>query len=422
MAFTEALLRRLSAPAEGESRWYDTKQPGLLLRWRARAAHPRWYVFARVNGKQVQCPLGDISAWPMVSVEVAREAGKRAIARLVDGVSPADDRRTRKQERAQAEAMRIPVADVLDRHLAELTSKRRAACHRVEIARVIRAGIAAGITDFAHPDLVGKVESHVAGLGLAYSTARRYLGHFKDLAQTAADWRDLPASPLRKLKLPAQQAEAASLFSLPECFALCDDKALEHRWGIPGAILLYHGFRLGEMIWLHWDRIDIDAGIIRIAAPTDAERAQGYFVKRDKSREVPLQEECIPLLNRLPKHDDGYLFPEDFRTLHRASHLRMFHAWCKAAGVDSTNKSPHTLRHQRATTGLAANEGELRLRLAMGHAGDAMTLHYSQQAMRWKKTLGKWQGIMHWRDPEERARICAHKPSGSVDLPSQATA
>jgi hypothetical protein len=223
VSITEALLRRMTAPETGELRLIDTRVPGLLLRWRAGGVHPRWYIRVRLPGRQVQTPLGELSTWPLVPVEAARDAARKAIAKMVEGITPADDRSARRQARAKKDAERIPVVDVLDRHLADLTARRRAECHTVEIKRVVSAGIKAGITDFMHPDLVGKVERHVASLGLAYSTARRYLGHFKDLAQTATDWRDLPASPLRKLKLPEQRADAAVLFSLEDCFKLCDD-------------------------------------------------------------------------------------------------------------------------------------------------------------------------------------------------------
>jgi len=111
----------------------------------------------------------------------------------------------------------------------------------------------------------------------------------------------------------------------------------------------------------------------------------------------------------LPKHSDGYLFPLAFRSLHRKRHWHSFHAWVRSVGIDCGTRHPHTLRHQRATAGLASNEGELRLQLGLGHAGAEMTAHYSQKAMRWKKAIGHWRGIMQWRNPVEIAKLTEPK-------------
>jgi integrase len=110
-------------------------------------------------------------------------------------------------------------------------------------------------------------------------------------------------------------------------------------------------------------------------------------------------------MEALPKQEDGYLFPASFREVNRKTHWTNFRSWCKSVGIDPGTRHPHSLRHMRATVGLASNEGELRLQLSLGHAGAEMTKHYAQQAMRLKKALGHWGGVMRFRDPVEVARL-----------------
>ena len=402
---TEAMLRKLAAPSKGELRLHDKKVPGLMLRWRA-GGTARWYLYKRVRDRMVQSALGELSSWPAISVETARESATRALADLGKGIAPSDTRKATRQEKADKAAQVVPLSEVWKLHKKDLLADKRCAEHIREMELLAINAEAAGINDLRHPSVATRAENWLSGLGLAPSTTRRRRGFFKSLGDTAQRWWKLQSNPFAALKLAKAGTLAdIELFTMPECFALMSDEGMHHKWGALGAVLLYHGLRLQEGVWLHWDRIDTERELLRITPPTSAEWELGYRVKRNKSREVTLQEECLKIMEALPKQDDGYLFPAEFRTLNRKIHWRNFHAWCKSVGVDPGTKHPHTLRHQRATVGLASNEGEMRLQLSLGHAGAAMTVHYAQQANRLKKALGHWHGVMRFRDPAEISRL-----------------
>jgi integrase len=409
---TEALIKKLTAPTHGELRLFDKKVPYLLLRWRAKSkptkteTKPRWYICKRIRGRLVQSVLGELSTWPEVSLELARELATAALADLAKGVSPSDVRASARKAKADKAAEVIPMGEVWKRHKAILVERERCPEHIREMQLLAEQSEKAGVDDLRCPDIAARAETWLMKQKLAPSTRRRRRGFFKDMGDTARRWWKLDDNPFSALEVSAPDTVPdIELFSLPQCCALVSDEGLADPWGQMGALLLYHGLRLQEGLWMHDERIDEAAGVLRVTPPTAAERKQGHRVKRNKAREVPLQAEWLELRKRLPKQADGYLFPIEFRKLNRKTHWRYFHAWCKSVGIDAGSRSPHTLRHQRATVGLASNEGELRLQLALGHAGAAMTKHYAQKAMRWKKAIGHWHGVMRFRDPAEFALI-----------------
>jgi integrase len=316
-------------------------------------------------------------------------------------------RATTRKAKADKAAQVLPMSEVWKRHHAMLLERGRGAEHIREIQLLAGQSAEAGVDDLRHPGVAAKAEAWLMKQDLAPSTRRRRRGHFKDLGNTARRWWKLNENPFSALELTKPDVTDIELFTLPECCALVSDAGLRDLWGHLGALLLYHGLRLQEGVWMHDERVDADAGVLRVTPPTPAEWEMGYRVKRNKAREVPLQDEWLKLRGKLPKQKDGYLFPVEFRTLNRKTHWRRFREWCKSVGVEPGTRHPHTLRHQRATVGLASGEGDMRLQLSLGHAGQSMTVHYAKKAMRWKKALGHWHGVMRFRDPVEVAKILA---------------
>ena len=405
VSLSEAYIGKLAAPTSGELKIYDTKVAGLLLRWRAGGTSPRWYLQKRVRDRVVRSALGELSSWPAVSVVSARTMATHALANLATGVSPSDVRKKARQDKADKEAQVLPMLDVWKRHSAILTERGRTPGHIREIELLATQSAAAGVDDLRHPGVAAKAEDWLMKQDIAPATRRRRRGHFKDLGSTAKIWWKLSENPFAAIEMTKPIVADVELFTLDECFSLMSDDGLKHVWGPMGALLMYHGFRLLEGLWMHWDRIDPAVGVLRVSPPTSAERKLGYRVKGNKAREIPLQMECLRILENLPRHADGYVFPLEFRQWTRKWHWQRFKDWCRSVGIDPGERHPHTLRHQRATIGLASNEGELRLQLGLGHAGSIMTAHYAKKAMRWKKALGHWQGTMRFRDPVEVARL-----------------
>lgn len=408
LALTEARLKLLEPPASGELRVYDTKQPGLLLRWRA-GGKARWYISKRVRDRMVNSSLGELSSWPDVSVESARSAAVSALNDLGRGESPADTRKKVRAVRAAEAGKVLRTSDVLKRHLQSMADKARTVEHIADFTNVVGGAIAAGIVDLLDPKAAAKAADWLDGRDLSPATKKRNRGHLRALGRTATRWWPsmMTRNPFEPLEAGPPPLEEPPVFSPVECMKLVTDKALSHPWGHIGALLLYGGLRLSEGLWMHWERVDINGGFMSVTPPRPEERANGYKVKRNKPRTVPIHPELANVLRALRKAEPkaGYLFDEALRHKHRAEHRRYFHAWVKAQGFDYGERHPHSLRHSRAYLGLAAGENDLTLQLALGHSGAAMTSWYAQQAMRYKMKLKGWGGVLKLRDPAEVKRL-----------------
>jgi integrase len=148
------------------------------------------------------------------------------------------------------------------------------------------------------------------------------------------------------------------------------------------------GLRKGEALALRWDKVDLDAGVLRVAATIM--RINGRLVisepKTDRSRrEVPLAPAVVAMLRRhrtTQKEDrmragnqwtdSGLVFttelggPVDPRNL-----LRVIEAAATAAGVGAVGV--HTLRHSAAVGWLASGVHIKAVADLLGHSSAAVT-------------------------------------------------
>jgi integrase len=148
------------------------------------------------------------------------------------------------------------------------------------------------------------------------------------------------------------------------------------------------GLRKGEALALRWDRVDLDAGTLKVAATIG--RVEGRLLiselKTDRSRRtVPLSPAIVPMLR---KHktaqtaerlragnqwtNSGLVFttelggPVDPRNL-----LRLVEAAAKTAGVEGVGV--HTLRHSAAVSWLEAGLHIKAVAGLLGHSTIAIT-------------------------------------------------
>jgi integrase len=148
------------------------------------------------------------------------------------------------------------------------------------------------------------------------------------------------------------------------------------------------GLRRGECLALAWDRIDLDAGLLRVAATIA--RVNGRLVitepKTDRARRpIPLSPAVVAMLRRHRTEqkaerlragdqwtDSGLVFatelggPVDPRNL-----LRVIESAAKAAGVEGVGV--HTLRHSAAVDWLESGVHIKAVADLLGHSSIAIT-------------------------------------------------
>ncbi|MEM7806478.1 MAG: integrase family protein [Planctomycetota bacterium] len=109
LRLTEARIRDLLPPVEGRDVYHDDSSP---LQLRVSPSGGRVFlVQRRVNGKPTRTKLGQ---WPELSVDIARKRAHAAVASMLDGVDPGEERRRR---RAEAQAEGYTVANAIDDYL-----------------------------------------------------------------------------------------------------------------------------------------------------------------------------------------------------------------------------------------------------------------------------------------------------------------
>jgi integrase len=418
IAMTEARLSRLAAPADGQVRLYDTKEPHLMLRWRAHGK-PRWYVTVRAEGRSRSFPLGTISTWPEVPVEAARALAREAVVALAKGHDPVVTKQEAQALRREQEAGgRVPFAQALERHLGTLAGRGRSGSHVRELERVVRLAIDAGVVDLAHPSAAATAQGWLDSLEVSAPTRHRYRVHLCAVGKTALKWwpaEVLPRDPFLALTGQGAQLPPPPVFTPQDAVLLASDTALSQPDGLVFAFLLYTGCRFREATWARWERIHLDRATFDVVPPSASERAAGAAVKRDKPRTVALPSELVALLRAwCPPNARGFLFEEAWRIRPHVSNTITFRKHLGALGIPLEGRRIHSLRHTRQTLGIACGEDTLRLRLSMGHAGEDMAAHYGRMAMRWRGMLRDWDGELRLRDPAWHGRLDLESPHPSA--------
>ncbi len=406
-SLTEAGIGRALATAvpNSELRLYDSRVSGLLL-WRRANGKPRWYVFMRAGGRMRRVPVGDLNAWPAVTVDQARTLAKGIVAALAAGSDPV---KAKAERRTAARGGRFPLQDVVKAFVKRLTTKGRSPHHIAEIQRIGDALIAKGLRDLADYKRARSIaEDWINGQDIGDLTKHRYGVQIKSLGRAALSYfDDLPRDPFRSVAVGSATLPAPAMFTLPEIIRLASDDAMGTDWGKLFVFLLFTGARLREGEYARWSRINLDDATFAVLPPTADQRAQGEAVKRDKGRSVTLQAEMVEILRswkKSAKPEEDFIFPDQCRTSGKLTTFS-FRDHLEHLKILVDGRHIHTLRHSHCALAVACGVKDMELRLSVGHGGPEMTRHYANAAMLWRGKLRDWDGVFRLRDPAEVARL-----------------
>lgn len=218
------------------------------------------------------------------------------------------------------------------------------------------------------------------GEGRAPSTVRNLIAPLRALFATALEEGLIRFNPCAGLRLPTAAAETA-----PSVKALRDSElqALiqEAEPGQPRLIVWFladTGLRVGEMIGLRWEHVDLGARLVMVRERRYRNRVDGPKSRYGR-RDVPLSAE---LSRALWEHRKASAFPQDsdpvFATgagtpyRREAVYARMVKPAAERAGVPWA--SPHTLRHTCATRLFMAGLNAKQVQVWLGHHSPSFTL------------------------------------------------
>jgi site-specific recombinase XerD len=208
-----------------------------------------------------------------------------------------------------------------------------------------------------------------ASVNRRIDTFRSFFRFAVEQGYLAADPMDKIRSPKAEQKLPVylHENEVRLLLSMPErkrWQTWRRDKAILY-------ILALTGLRRSELIGLTWEDVRFDQKSMRVMGKGGLERT------------VPMNEMLANVLweylqSQLPVSPTRALFlTRTGRPLHRSSLHDLFKRYVRAAGLDETRVSLHTLRHTFATMLLARGTDLRTIQELLGHVEISSTQIYT---------------------------------------------
>jgi integrase len=219
-------------------------------------------------------------------------------------------------------------------------------------------------------------------LGLADNSLRQHIAVLKSVMKSARADGHIAALPTDGLRVPRQVKRRPRVLTAREALSLVE--ATPPAWCCAVAVAVFGGLRLGEVLALTCDDVDLGAGVLHVAATLSEVNGRTPRMEREtpKSdaglREVPIVEPLADLLRRhvrdMPPGQDllfvsatgGYVSKSNFyRDVWRPTR--------GAAGFATLHF--HDLRHTAASLLLAYSGAQLsELKAILGHSQIAHTV------------------------------------------------
>ena len=358
---TDAIVKRLPAPARDNKIFYDSDQPGFGVRVTANGH--RSFILnytVRGTGRERRYTIGSFPSWSTVG---ARAEAQR-LRRLVDnGGDPLG--------RIEDERSAPTMADLIERFAGEHFSRLRpstARKYRELIGNHVRPhfGTHTKVADVGFAD-VDRLHRKITAAGSPYA-ANRTLSVVSKMFTLAIRWGMITVNPCKSIErnLESKRKRYLSDDELTRLIAVLAEQPNKQSVNII-RILLMTGARKGEVLSMRWADIDLGTGIWTKSASATKQKADHV---------VPLSGPVRQLLSEI--YGSGPQGEFVFPSSHGAPRIDISTIWeklCKAAGIEGLRI--HDLRHSFASQ-LASGGASLPLIGALlGHASPATTHRYA---------------------------------------------
>jgi integrase len=359
---TDALARKLPAPASGQSITWDDDCAGFGVRVTAGSRSFILNYRVKGSGQQRRITIGAVADW---SASAARIEAKR-LRRLVD--SGADPRGDHEESRDAP-----TVGELLDRFEVEYMVRKRPntiRTYRGMIAKHIRPhfGKFTKVSEVEFAD-VDKLHREVTASGSRYA-ANRCIALCSRIFSTAIRWKMRPdnSNPAKGIERNGEQKRKRylsgdELARLTAALAETPDK----QFTAIVMLLVLTGARRSEVFGMRWSDLVLtkNAGVWT---------KLGSTTKQKTDHVVPLSEPACQLLAAIERRSE-YVFPGDGAGGHVIDIKKSWAALCQRAGIKKLRL--HDLRHSFASQ-LVSSGASLELIGAMlGHASPTTTARYA---------------------------------------------
>ncbi|MBU1664282.1 MAG: tyrosine-type recombinase/integrase [Gammaproteobacteria bacterium] len=335
MKFTKTALLAQIAPEEGKRLTiYDTDIPKLALRM-THAGTKTFYVVKRAGSTMAWVKLG---TFPEMTVEKARAEAQKVLGEFATGSNPAEARRAFKAVLTLSELF----AEYGERHGSKklawrddqqrfrdylekpLGKKKLSAITRADLARIL---------------------SDAEKAGKAVATVRAIRALASIIFAKGIEWGHLETNPAQGVKISGKKVTRDRFLQsdeMPRFFvALTEEPSATMRDFILLALLT--GARRANLCAMHWQEIDLGAGVWRIPR-----------TKNDEPQSVTLCPEAVVILEaRKEATGGGFVFPGTGETGHIVEPRKAVERVMDRAGIPFGRNVPNgvTLHDLRRTLG-----------------------------------------------------------------------
>jgi integrase len=222
----------------------------------------------------------------------------------------------------------------------------------------------------------------------------RTIGHaHKVLSKALADAarNELVSRNVARLRSPPKVTDTTDEMVIVRDVPALVEKLQGRAVRLPALLGLLCGLRLGEVLALRWNRVDLDAKVIRIRETLEQTKAHGICFKPPKSRagvrDVTMPDEVVEALREYRKSalelrlqlgagripDDALLFADidgKPRSLYAAS--QAWRGFAESIGMPGVTF--HSLRHTHASQLIDAGVDIVTISKRLGHATPDITL------------------------------------------------
>jgi integrase len=361
---TDALVRRLEAPATGNKITYDTAVKGFGARVTANGAKAYVLTYSvRGSGRQRRYTIGGADRW---TASDARQRAKELKAEIDQGADPLAD--------IKAEREAPTLADLIERFQAEHLPRKRettVADYRLMLKTYVvpHFGEHRKVADITFAD-IDALHRKITKAGHPYRS-NRVVSLLSKMFALSIKWGMRSDNPCRGIERNTEHHRerylaADELARLTKALAEFPDKDVADAI----RLLLLSGARKNEVLTMKWEHLDLTAGTWRKPASMS---------KTKKANEVELSAPARMLLvERMGRKADGeeYVFPGRGNREHRSGDI--WHTWrrlCKAADISGLRI--HDLRHSFASELVSAGYSLPMIGSLLGHRNPSTTNRYA---------------------------------------------
>ena len=234
------------------------------------------------------------------------------------------------------------------------------------------------------------------GKGLSANSVGSIINVVQNSLRTAFNLGYIKEFTADRIKRPKTQEKAVNCFSVQEQKqieqAVLNSKK-EKMFGI--LLCLYTGLRIGELLALKWEDIDMQKGLLSVSRSChDGKDKGGHYIRIDDTpktsssrRVIPLPRQLLPIIRDVRKKStSAYVVAKNGKPLSVRSYQRSFDLLQKKLKIP--HRGFHSLRHTFATRALECGMDVKTLSDILGHKSPTVTLNrYVHSLMEHKKEM-----------------------------------